>query len=133
MTDAVLHPSHIVTQMERLNFGDDTQPLETIEILWSKDLCMYQTEAPVAHAIGFVHRLDHIEHQAVGFITDRMNADLDLRCVGFDHHFGKWTTVEFRPSFGRNPGERSPVSTILFLGIIAIRLIKPRTRCPHDS
>ena len=52
--DAFFHPTHVVAQVKRLNFGDDSELAQTFEILRREHLRMDQSKAPIAFAVPLV-------------------------------------------------------------------------------
>src|SRR5215475_15329461 len=76
VADALLHPAHVVAQVEGLNFGDHPQALQAVEVALREDLRVNQSHAAVARTVGFGHRLDHVEHHAERLIADGVNRDL---------------------------------------------------------
>ena len=47
---------------------------------------------------------------------------------GVNQHFGERTAIELRRAGGRDPGQRTPVTTIRLRRVVAVRLVKTRAR-----
>ncbi len=128
IADALLHPAHIVTQMERLHLGDDVQLAESFEIVGCDNLCVHQPEPTILFAILAIQLFQIIEQQMVGFIADGMHGELESGFVSIQHVFQE--LAFYKVAFIIDH-EFAPATAIV--GIMGVRFEEACRAVAHDA
>ena len=71
--------------MKWLNFRNDAELAQSLEVIGRDHLRVDQTKAPVANAVLPVQLFEIVEQDVVCFVTDRVNRHLQTRAVGVEH------------------------------------------------
>ena len=71
--------------MKRLHFRDDAELAQTFEVCRREHLRMDQTKPPIAFAVLLVEFFEIVEQHVVGFVTDRVNGELQAGAICIEH------------------------------------------------
>ncbi len=80
-TDAVLHPSHVVDRVKRIDLSDNTQLAKSCKVVRFHHLSVYHPETPVAWAVHRSGHFDHVEQRVDRQIADGVNRRREPRGV----------------------------------------------------